>query len=135
MRDPSRIKRILALIEELWILDPDARFLQLMWNLNKQYSVDHDDAGLKKLIMRENDGVECDYNVVDLFNLLAVELFRSAGKRLGFKRPGATFPIFGKPFIDTGSVEPQGLDNPFGTVSLFDKFNSPDANFLSCLVI
>jgi hypothetical protein len=33
MRDPERIKKILALIEELWNKEPDLRFGQLMINL------------------------------------------------------------------------------------------------------
>jgi len=33
MRDPKRIKRILALIEGIWEQEPDTRFCQLIYNL------------------------------------------------------------------------------------------------------
>lgn len=36
MRDPARIKRILAKLETLWLMVPDQRLLQLIANLDRR---------------------------------------------------------------------------------------------------
>lgn len=38
MRNPDRIDRILSLIREIWIQQPDTRFLQLIDNLTQGFS-------------------------------------------------------------------------------------------------
>jgi hypothetical protein len=38
MRNPERIDRILNLIKEIWIQQPDTRFLQLVDNLTWEFS-------------------------------------------------------------------------------------------------
>lgn len=68
----------------------------------------------------ELQGILHRHDVVDLFNLPPIELFRSAHKWLGLKCAGATFAIFSKPLVNAGTVKAQGLDNLFRTVTLFN---------------
>jgi hypothetical protein len=44
MRDPERIERILDLIKQIWIKQPDSRFMQLMSNITWNYSAENNDA-------------------------------------------------------------------------------------------
>lgn len=85
----------------------------------------------------ELQGILRGDNIVDLFNLLAIEFLWSTAKRFGLKGLGAAFPVpaLGKPLIDTESVETQLLYNLSGTVPLFHKFYGADAHFLSCFVV
>lgn len=68
MRDVNRIRRILKLIEEQWMKDPDMRFLQMISSLEGQYSRDNNDAGLIEYEEIEN-GVPWKRSYVDLFSL------------------------------------------------------------------
>jgi len=68
MREIERIDRILDLIKELWMLDPDLRFLQMMWNLQAGYSRDNNGEGLIEYEVLEN-GVPYKYQYSDLFHL------------------------------------------------------------------
>jgi hypothetical protein len=54
MRDPERIEKLLSLIEELWLRDPDLRFNQLIYNLQHDYSQKNNGSGQIKEI--EADG-------------------------------------------------------------------------------
>lgn len=44
MRDPARIERILNLIMQIWKLQPDSRFMQMINNISWNYSSDNNDA-------------------------------------------------------------------------------------------
>ena len=57
MRNPERIQRILKLIEDIWRLYPDTRFLQLIDNLTSQYNEKYD-ANLKKTVYEKEDWPE-----------------------------------------------------------------------------
>ena len=54
MRDPERIERIMELLHEIWQLDKDMRFMQLIYNIQRSYSHRNKDAGLIKSV--EKDG-------------------------------------------------------------------------------
>jgi hypothetical protein len=45
MREPERIERILELIKQIWIKQPDSRFLQMISNIEWRYSAANNDAG------------------------------------------------------------------------------------------
>jgi hypothetical protein len=45
MREPERIERILELINQIWKLQPDSRFMQMISNISWNYSADNNDAG------------------------------------------------------------------------------------------
>jgi len=68
MREFERISRVMKLIEQLWSLDPDQRFLQLISNLESSYSKDNNNKGLIEYEKIEN-GVPWKYRYIDLFNL------------------------------------------------------------------
>lgn len=68
MREFERINRVMKLIEQLWILDPDQRFLQLISNLQSSYSKDNNNKGLIEYEQIEN-GVPWKYRYIDLFSL------------------------------------------------------------------
>ncbi|WP_242985479.1 DUF7674 family protein [Vallitalea okinawensis] len=68
MRRIDRIPRIMKLVEEIWMIDPDFRFLQLVEMIKNKYSKSHKDAGRVQYYYREN-GHEFPYNIVDLFHL------------------------------------------------------------------
>ena len=57
MRNPERIQRILKLIEDIWRLYPDTRFLQLIDNLTSQYNEKYN-ANLKKTVYEKEDWPE-----------------------------------------------------------------------------
>lgn len=44
MREPERIERILDLIKQIWIIQPDSRFMQMMSNISWNYSAANNDA-------------------------------------------------------------------------------------------
>lgn len=46
MREPARIKRILEKLNTLWEVDTDSRFMQLLHNLQQEYSQKHNNFGL-----------------------------------------------------------------------------------------
>ena len=70
MRDKKRIPEILNLIETIWDKDQDMRFLQLIYNLQRNYSQSHN--GLGKVEHKEKDGFTT--TGYDLFNLEDDEL-------------------------------------------------------------
>jgi len=64
MRDPKRISELIELIKEIWEKDPDLRFQQLIYNLQRGYSQQNNDIG--KVESNEEDGfTKIGY---DLFN-------------------------------------------------------------------
>lgn len=72
MRNPERINRILNLIQEIWSLQPDTRFLQLIDNLTVSYSKQNDnrlhDTVYRKL--ERNDVIVFQQDVIiDGFNV------------------------------------------------------------------
>jgi uncharacterized protein YihD (DUF1040 family) len=54
MRDPNRIKELLSLLKEIWGETPDLRFNQLIYNLQSEYSKNHNEFGLVEAV--EIDG-------------------------------------------------------------------------------
>jgi hypothetical protein len=56
MRHPERIPELLELIRELWARDPDLRFNQLVYNLQREYSYQNNNIG--KIIEVASDGYE-----------------------------------------------------------------------------
>ncbi|EGQ7663326.1 hypothetical protein [Vibrio parahaemolyticus] len=45
MRDPKRIETTLSLLKELWSNNTDLRFNQLMYNLQREFSLENDGKG------------------------------------------------------------------------------------------
>ncbi|CAE6934316.1 hypothetical protein HJ110_09780 [Vibrio parahaemolyticus] len=45
MRDPKRIETTLLLLKELWGNNADLRFNQLMYNLQREFSLENDGKG------------------------------------------------------------------------------------------
>jgi hypothetical protein len=45
MRNPERIERILDLLKQIWIKQPDSRFMQMMSNISWNYSAANNDYG------------------------------------------------------------------------------------------
>ena len=54
MRDPARIPVILDLLKQAWEIDEDMRFMQLIFNLQANYSHKNNNVGLVERI--EKDG-------------------------------------------------------------------------------
>lgn len=73
MRDPSRIERILKLVMQIWQLQPDSRFMQLISNISWNYRSDNNDAyktyNYSKWVIDEKIIFSKDVAHVDLFNL------------------------------------------------------------------
>jgi hypothetical protein len=44
MREPERIERILNLIKQIWELQPDSRFMQMISNISWNYSAANNDV-------------------------------------------------------------------------------------------
>lgn len=65
MRDPNRIERILLLILEIWQREPDMRFQQLIYVLQRRYSLENNGYG--KVTETEQDGLQ--KTGFDMFNL------------------------------------------------------------------
>lgn len=57
MRDPERIHSILKLIEDIWRLYPDTRFLQLIGSLTSQYDEKYE-GNLKKTVYEKEEWPE-----------------------------------------------------------------------------
>jgi len=68
MRDIERINRILELIKEIWLYDPDLRFLQMIGNIESRYSKDNSNIGLIEYEIEEK-GAPFKYSYTDLFYL------------------------------------------------------------------
>jgi uncharacterized protein YihD (DUF1040 family) len=45
MRDPNRIETTLSLLKELWSNNTDLRFNQLIYNLQREFSLENDGKG------------------------------------------------------------------------------------------
>lgn len=72
MRDGIRIYKVIALIERIWLYQPDTRFFQLVENLSREYSRLNDDAGKKTLYIKEEHSFGTVYGgreIVDLYHL------------------------------------------------------------------
>jgi uncharacterized protein YihD (DUF1040 family) len=54
MRDPQRIEEVLGMINQIWVKQPDLRFLQLIYNLQNEFSYKNKDVG--KIESIEDDG-------------------------------------------------------------------------------
>ncbi|WP_196140656.1 DUF1040 family protein [Aliikangiella sp. G2MR2-5] len=65
MRDPARIDEILILINRIWTEEPDIRFMQLIYNLQREFS------SLNNGLGKVEEKVDDSYSIVgfDLFNL------------------------------------------------------------------
>lgn len=68
MREINRINRILGLVEKIWKIDPDYRFIQLIEMIEGRYSRDHKNEGRFEHYLKE-DNRENTYIGVDLFHL------------------------------------------------------------------
>lgn len=53
MRDPRRIRRILALLQQIWEYQQDVRFNQLVSNMQSIYSQQHDNYGKREVFERK----------------------------------------------------------------------------------
>jgi hypothetical protein len=74
MREPERIERILDLIKQIWIIQPDSRFMQMMSNISWNYSAENNNAGKEYSYSKwetPKGDVIFNYDVasVDLFHL------------------------------------------------------------------
>lgn len=73
MRNPERIERILDLIKQIWIIQPDSRFMQLMSNISWNYSAANYDYGKEYSFSKWETSKATIFNLdvvkVDLFNL------------------------------------------------------------------
>jgi hypothetical protein len=74
MREPERIERILNLIKQIWIKQPDSRFMQMMSNISWNYSAANNDAykeySYSKWETQKGDVIfNKDVANVDLFHL------------------------------------------------------------------
>ncbi|WP_413665382.1 hypothetical protein ACG1BZ_09395 [Microbulbifer sp. CNSA002] len=65
MRDPQRIHEVLELLDEIWMRDPDMRFNQLIYNLQRDFS--RINGGVGEIREIEKDGFA--RVGFDLFNL------------------------------------------------------------------
>ncbi|MCR9965793.1 hypothetical protein [Vibrio antiquarius] len=54
MRDPKRIEATLSLLKELWSNNADLRFNQLMYNLQREFSLENDGKGQITEISQES---------------------------------------------------------------------------------
>ena len=76
MRNPERIPELLELIEKLWLIDPDLRFNQFIYNLQREYS--HKNNGAGKIIERASDGYESiGYDLFSLEDSKFIEFLRT----------------------------------------------------------
>jgi len=64
MRDPARIPIILDLLKQAWEIDEDMRFMQLIFNLQANYSQKNNNIGLVERIDKEGSPARG----FDLFN-------------------------------------------------------------------
>jgi hypothetical protein len=55
MRDFDRIRRNMRLIEEIWRIDPDYRFIQLIEMIKARYSQANNDLGRRQYYYHENE--------------------------------------------------------------------------------
>ncbi|WP_318493284.1 hypothetical protein [Photobacterium leiognathi] len=65
MRDPKRIYEAMNLLTEIWAKNPDLRFNQLIYNIQRDYSQKHNDVGLVEM----DDPNGFTVKAYDLFNL------------------------------------------------------------------
>ena len=85
MRERERIDRILVLIKELWLLDEDSRFLQMIFNLERSYSKNNNNEGLVRYEEMEN-GRPWEKNYTDLFHLDDNKLEAYLGRLISEKK-------------------------------------------------
>ena len=68
-RDPERIMRILHLLQEIWELNPDMRFFQLMDVLKHEYSSENNGFGIREGFEIDSKGYKMPNSYIDLFYL------------------------------------------------------------------
>ncbi|EHH2504894.1 TPA: DUF1040 family protein [Vibrio parahaemolyticus] len=56
MRDPKRIETTLSLLKELWSNNTDLRFNQLIYNLQREFSLENDGKG--KITEISQEGIQ-----------------------------------------------------------------------------
>ncbi|MEK4025406.1 hypothetical protein [Sporosarcina sp. FSL W7-1283] len=71
MREVERIERILGLIKEIWMNNPDLRFTQLQDHLMHQYSASNEDCGKQYFY----DKYETDKGIQFTKTLVGIDLF------------------------------------------------------------
>lgn len=71
MREVERIERILGLIKEIWVKNPDMRYMQLQDHLAYQYSANNADYGKQYFY----DKHETDKGIQFSNTLVCVDLF------------------------------------------------------------
>lgn len=54
MRDPERIQELLGLVKQIWLKDPDLRFNQLLYILQRDYSDKNNGVGEVKEIKADD---------------------------------------------------------------------------------
>jgi hypothetical protein len=74
MREVERIERILDLLKQIWIKQPDSRFMQMMDNISWNYSAANNDYGRETAYSKwetpKGDVIfNKDFAIVDLFHL------------------------------------------------------------------
>lgn len=73
MREPERIIRIIDLIKQIWTIQPDSRFMQLMSNISWNYSASNNDYGKEYSYSKWETPKQTIFNLdvvdVDLFHL------------------------------------------------------------------
>ena len=76
MRNPERIPELLELIHKLWAREPDIRFNQLIYNLQREYSYKNNNAG--KIIETASDGYESiGFDLFSLEDSIFIEFLRT----------------------------------------------------------
>ncbi|WP_139785690.1 hypothetical protein [Cytobacillus gottheilii] len=68
-RDSERIMRILHLIQEIWGLNPDMRFFQLLVVLKHEYSSENNGFGRREGFEIDSKGHKMPISYLDLFYL------------------------------------------------------------------
>lgn len=66
MRDCRRIERIMLIINAIWISNPNLRFNQLLYNLQREYK---DGAYVKRAYMDTGGWGTIEVNYLDLFDV------------------------------------------------------------------
>lgn len=73
MREIERIERIVELVKEIWLLNPDLRYTQLIHHLQWRYSKQNDDRGRVKLYEKNETSYGTLYTDIYTLDLFSVE--------------------------------------------------------------
>lgn len=76
MRDPERIQELLDLVKEIWLREPDLRFNQLLYNLQRGYSQKNGGVGQIKEI-EADDLTRIGFDFFNLEDNSFIEYLRS----------------------------------------------------------